>query len=130
MKKDVTIQTIQPLVEENILEHKYLHPVAFICNKNGAVIINMDEGLKDRSRLIEWLCSLVIQQNAHKIILAYDSGAAYNITEITHDNVKSLHKEYVIDEQDGHVEFKEEIFFKDTQPEVFIPIQKSLLQLQ
>jgi hypothetical protein len=130
LREEVTIRTIQPLVEKNIIEHKFLYPVAFICNKEGAGLLDLEDSLKDSERLIESLSSIVRELHAHKIIMAYDSVEAYNITEITADRVRSLHREYAIDEQSGHIVFKEEELLEAMALKFFLPLQKSLLQLQ
>ncbi len=161
MKDQVTVETIKPLVEENLLQDGFLHPVAFVCGKDGAGILDIAEGIESpetKNNMVTWLCEIVKEYDAHKVILVSEAWAyeapegmsideikkiaadgghrdafikkeIYQITEITRDHVTGYVREFSRTE-DNEIVLGKEKDGGEAQLDRFLPIQEALTQLQ
>lgn len=102
LRDDVTLETIKPLVEQNLLADGFLHPVAFVCGKDGAGILDLKEGLEDpeaKDALVPWLCDVILKYKAHKLIMVTEAWAYVSPKDMPLEEIKKIaaegkHKEY------------------------------------
>lgn len=146
MKKDVTIENLQPVVEENLLTDGYLVPLVFICEEELTHAMMTDSEFDDaeqKDAYVEEVVKQVKRYNAYKVFFVSEiwlhevdpktkeiknTREAYQILELTRDSAQVLSREFTR-EEDNIVLAENATTTSMVEPFRFKPIQNALLKM-
>jgi hypothetical protein len=93
IKQEINLATLQPMVEDNLLNDGHLCPMLFICNREGATVSDVTKYLEDdaaKDALVDWLITTVQEEHAHKIILIAECWMYAPPEEMSKEDVVAL----------------------------------------
>jgi len=95
IKQEINLETLQPMVEENLLNDGHLCPILFICSREGATVSDITKYMEDdeaKDAFVDWLITTVQEEHAHKIILIAECWMYAAPEEMPGDEVEALIK--------------------------------------
>lgn len=92
-KKDLSIKEIQETVESLLLKDGVLIPVIFIHTKDGALIVDVEEGMKSdeaKDNMIEALARMAVEKEAHKMTVVSECWGYKAPTDMTEEQIAKV----------------------------------------
>ena len=142
MKQEISIESLQPLVVQNLQEHGYLHPVLFICGSDEEACMVTPEGQDTllRESYINVIIELVKKKEAYKIIFVSEGTMwregeegkqekIYQIVELTKTETNAVVQPFK--EKKGKIVFtKKPIHTTEGEHILLKSVQNALIVLQ